>query len=753
MTTQEMIITILKNDDESSSITQLTKLVEGKLDILKMVIKTIVNQFSKENKSEYYQKLCIILTSIFKKNSSDINITELLEILKETPDEGAKRVNIIRANFGYILAMACISRSDILSFNYNMVPKFVQALFELAHKESVYRINAVCVLLDIIKNHIEDYESFMDSVFTILVHNQPKKPGNVDILYMWMEIALLFPKVSTLDVIKKPLSDEFFATFEDYLKTTAQYNIVHPIWHFLAKIDYNSFFDIVINKFLPRYTEFRHFVPFSMTAIIPYLTTEELVEKYIGNSNLFSSSLQRLPEKNIFQVLQPKIDPLLETDKIGEITKILMHFLTIPREHTFVLKIINESCSKLSDKATDYLVNEMNKNGLGFSSFKKVLWAQKLRHNVNLFIETANKATTDEERMEMLHFLAVNLYRISSNGLTWLTLLSGVEYSLSHVPESVSGVAELTNKLIDAVNITMEKIGIKKKVGYVQNDVDNLSKQLNKYANDKSNPVVSLVAQQMLKLLVPYIDASNIGCLKGQSDLLLKAIKISSLSAAALPLFFESLKDVKYKQEQKDFFNIETMRLPISSEDSYSLTSSLLAIQIDNEVEIRSTILLYLIRMMNEDEYTKLVDELTTNTFENTENKGKNMLNVTLLKHLVKESSITANDIIQKCITLAPTLSKPSQLEVLRSLISLCSESADVGNDIISDAIYAALDYEYPPTGSGKKRCEVALKWAQSLLKKLDKSIPHAKFAELTERVNNTGSRQAAQIIRQISSV
>ena len=87
----------------------------------------------------------------------------------------------------------------------------------------------------------------------------------------------------------------------------------------------------------------------------------------------------------------------------------------------------------------------------------------------------------------------------------------------------------------------------------------------------------------------------------------------------------------------------------------------------------------------------------------------------------------------------------------MRNWISECCNSGDLTSDTIADAIYAAINYPYEETNSGKKLAEAALKWADKLLKKLERDIPRDKFKSLTPIVVATGSRTAANIIRQIT--
>jgi hypothetical protein len=122
-----------------------------------------------------------------------------------------------------------------------------------------------------------------------------------------------------------------------------------------------------------------------------------------------------------------------------------------------------------------------------------------------------------------------------------------------------------------------------------------------------------------------------------------------------------------------------------------------------------------------------------------------------LISLLAKSSATVAFDVLEAVKRLSPNAQSQGKLRKIEQWVGDCCESSEIPVNVIAEAIFAALDHDYPATASGKKKAESALGWAHKLIKKIQRDIPRAIFDQLADKIIATGSRVAANILRQIS--
>ena len=192
------------------------------------------------------------------------------------------------------------------------------------------------------------------------------------------------------------------------------------------------------------------------------------------------------------------------------------------------------------------------------------------------------------------------------------------------------------------------------------------------------------------------------------------------------------------------------LKLPISREDATSIASDVInrCKLLENETakSLQDKCTNALINMLSDGEIPKLTKSQINKILLGNCDFGTN-----IIKNIIASSSQNAFDVISYLTKIALNVSGPRRLEIMRNWISECCKSGDINNDTIADAIFAAINYPYEESNSGKKLAESALKWADKLLRKLERDIPREKFQALTPVVVATGSRTAANIIRQIT--
>ena len=233
-------------------------------------------------------------------------------------------------------------------------------------------------------------------------------------------------------------------------------------------------------------------------------------------------------------------------------------------------------------------------------------------------------------------------------------------------------------------------------------------------------------------------------------ELLALAVEIPSLSAIALPMFVEHIPKLP-KSFWHDYDPNRKISFPISAEDAVSIIPNVLSrCNGKSQHGLQEKVAITLFNMVDDEKATELVKAQIDKLLQD----DKGVIGGTeVISQLVKGSPQLAYDVITYVTELAPNVERQGAQKKIQQWISDCCESSEVPATAISQAIYAALDHNYGETASGKKKAEAALSWAQKLIKKLTREIPRDIFGELADKMIATGSRTAANIIRQISNV
>ena len=751
MATVETIKALGNETNITSSVNSILKIVKDKQDLLNQCIDSLAKLISDDKNEKIRPKYLYFLTKVLSKNASNVSPAQLLESLKASiPQEGRKEQHR-RRRTAYILCLSCISRAGLLSENLSILSQYVQTLYNITLEHPFHSPQVYTILADIARANIPDADTFMDIMLPILNESQSHVGKSVDILYFWTTIGHLFSKVSMDDLLKKPLTPEYIKKYQNLLNETKFYRpSIHPIWYLFAEIDHKKLMDLVTELWVPKYKEYQSCIAYSSCVSIPHFSDEELVE-FLSNEALFVSSLSYVPDKLIIPVLQPKIQQIFDSNSPMAFN-VLISLLSIEGEHSFITKIVNEKLSKFSDEETSKLIDLLKDSS--FSSFKLLLWAQKSRTNIQdyniiskVFETAAAHIQTEQDKLDLSNFVGVCLLRMA-NGITWFTLLTGIEFSLSDAPQSINELADLTNKLIEGLNKINKTLNIKPEIKPVEGNIKSIAERLG-FMIKSPHVHIQKIAKLQLERALPYLDAETAPAIFGDGDLLRLAVKMPALCASVLPSFIEHIRDIP-NSVRTSMLEESFLRLPISREDAANIASDVVNKCKPQESEtakkLQDRYTTALINMLSDEEIQKLTTSQIDKILLNDCDYGINVIT-----NIIGSSSQSAYDVITYLTKIASKVSGPKRLEIMRNWISECCNSGDLTSDTIADAIYAAINYPYEETNSGKKLAEAALKWADKLLKKLERDIPRDKFKSLTPIVVATGSRTAANIIRQIT--
>jgi len=749
MSSSESIQKYCLSPDLLNSAKQILKIVKDKQETFKTFVNSIATLLSSDT-GGLRPNYCSVFTYVLRNCPSSTSASELIESIRTyVPDTGS---NSERNNntIAYILCLACVNHAGLLRNNFQVLVRYVQVLFDMSHKYQSFRLICYKTIVDISKNNIHDSDSFIDLVFPIIQGVDAVSPKNPDDLYLWTALYHSFQSINVSPIMQCPLTIDFFQTYEKVLFETADYRpSVHSIWTLLGDIDHNALINLMTESFQPYFNQYRSFIAYSSVVAIPHFTDKELID-YLNNQNLLLTSLRYRPEELIIPSLTSKINQLIDTG-IDTRHQIIKGLLSLKGQHSFTAQIINNHCSSLSDDQTLSLLEVLKDTP--FSAYMQLLWIQKSRINIKDYSIlpriaeiAAQVATSDEEKAELSRFIGLNIVRLTSSGHTWFYLFSGVDIPIQSNPQSFNELFVSSNQFVQGVNKVNELLNIAHRYKECEPSIQSITERCKEMLNSTYEHVHAM-SKIMIKRALPYLDEKSAMAVVNDIDFLTYAIKSPTLCTIALTQFVENADNLP-KEFWKSYDKSAPISIPISHEDALRLAPDIVAKCNGNSKHgIQESVAMALISMLDDDEQQELVRNhvkkvLTTNMI-----KG-----IQVISKLIKTSAQTSYDVLSLITSLAPSVNKPSQIDILRDWISECCDTNEIPLDVVTDAVFAAINYPCDSTASGKKKIEKALKWAQKLINKLERDVPRTKFASLTEKVVATGSRNAANMIRQLSS-
>lgn len=219
-----------------------------------------------------------------------------------------------------------------------------------------------------------------------------------------------------------------------------------------------------------------------------------------------------------------------------------------------------------------------------------------------------------------------------------------------------------------------------------------------KFLQKSQYPHLSEISNYLLKKSLLLIDPTNLTQLSSDPFLLTSAVQNPTLCFEVFPKFFETIPTLPS--------NILTdFDFPLSLEKVKQIIKIILPnCNHENQIQIAEKLL----RKISERNKILLdhFEEIILN-----DNTG-----IGIVFEVMKGNSELSIEILKKSIDLSQKAPSQKALKILRETIELGSEIAPV--DLIVDAVYSNINQNYSPTTSGKKKCEIALKWALKLTKK-----------------------------------
>jgi hypothetical protein len=258
------------------------------------------------------------------------------------------------------------------------------------------------------------------------------------------------------------------------------------------------------------------------------------------------------------------------------------------------------------------------------------------------------------------------------------------------------------------------------------------------------------VARLLVRKGLAFLEKRHVSVFGSDPELLELAVKAPALCAAALPLFVQNANNLS-KTFWKSYKPEERLVLPISASEAESVLPDILANCTGKSKQLlQEKVATTLFEMVDGDKGNEIVRAHIDAILG--DDQGK-IGGADVITELAKASSGVAFEVLTRVTELAPTIERQSGLRHVRDWISACCESSEIPVDAIAAAIYATLNREYGPSTSGKKRAEESLSWAQKLIKHVSREIPRDIFGQLAGKVIATGSRNAANMIRQIANI
>jgi hypothetical protein len=429
--------------------------------------------------------------------------------------------------------------------------------------------------------------------------------------------------------------------------------------------------------------------------------------------------------------------------------QLLKALLSIGREHSLVADIVR---TQLSEAQAHSLIDAAE--SMSFRAIVELLWTQKHREVITdlsivtgLFRAAAAKAKYPSQKQELSKFVAATMLRRTPDGQTWFALLSG------HVFPSVEVVQSL-EELIEAANETIEGINELSAILNIQPIFEPCSVSLASFLSycgalrKSAYPHWQKVSKLLMRRAIPFLDKKDAGVLASDPELLMIAVKSPVLAAAALPFFVDQVDNLP--ANFWNTFDPSELVFPVSADDAIEILPGIISkCNGHSKQNLQEKVALKLFELVDEDSASQIV----TNQIEKilTDQTGT-VGGADVISELAKASPTTAYEVLTILTELAPIVDKQAGIRKIEQWIGDCCESNEIPVDAIAKAIYAAIDRDYANSPSGKKKAESVLIWAQKLVKRVGREIPREMFGNLADKIIATGSRVAANIIRNLSN-
>ena len=756
------VIQKLCSEDLKKACSQFSGMFKDRVEALKQTIQNIAILVA-DGKNDDRPKYLFLLSDILKRSTSKIGSSEVIDLFKNSlPQEGhrvVKRARRMALAFCYV----SIVKAGYTKKNTNLLGQIIQELFDMSQENVWMKLSIYKILVDIIETDIQNEDEFLDSYVSIFDKIKEETPSSVDNFYFWLRLSLLFPKLEVSDFYKDPLSDQSFEKHLELLKKTNQTKpAIHPIWNLFAQIDAINLLSIVDEIWVKK-GQNRNLVSFACSAAVPYLALPELIV-YIENTELFEFSLSTKANKTLINVLGKRIIPIIEAADENSI-KIIRALLQIPRNHSFVNEAITKGCSSFNDKQTRFLIEKIS--DLPFQSIYSILWVQRHRLSIHdntiikdLFNIAASKASSFSEKVELSQFISKNIQRITSDGHTWFSLISEHELPSSELCSSLENLIQSTNDIIDGVNHISDQMSITPIFNHCDVTIDSFLSfisQLNKSKFHHWHNISKILIQKAIPLLGP----EQINLFTKNPNLLSLAVKDPRLVEVALPYYIDKANEFVSSQASTNsqdnespekISNQENVKFdfPISPEAAMRILPNIMSKCTGrSKNNLQEKIALWLFGMIREESAINIIKDHMKKIFD--DEKGT-IGGEKLISQLIHRSPTIGYEVITYITEIGPNFNRASAIRKMEQWIDDCCGSNEIPVEEIAKSIYCVLDHEYQSTASGRKKAENALVWAEKLIKKIQRNIPRDIFSPLCEKFINTGSRNAATIIRQISN-
>jgi hypothetical protein len=644
-----------------------------------------------------------------------------------------------------------LRKSAMLKMDFGRVTHIISALLELAVGNSWLAIASYKAIVDICEANIASEDQFIDHIFPVLAHLRDEEQ-NADRLYLWLALRKAYPHIEVGDGLEDPLSQTFLSSVVGQLDATAALlPALHPLWTVFAELDTAALLQNAAALWLEQKAH-RALISMAVTASVPYMDAPEIVG-LVENVALFESALS-IPQNEAFRrLLGARFTALIANgDDIS--IRLLQALLKIDREHSFVTGVVTAGCGQLSDAQIRSLLQTAEP--LPFKAVYQLLWAQKHRETIgdfailsDLFAAAALGARYDDQKLELSKFLAVTLLRKTPDGRTWFGLLSGHEFPSTDAAASLEALVQAANETVVGLNALSTVLRIEPQFEPLAVAVAPFVSYCAALSKGKYEHWHS-VSRLLLRKGLTFLEKSHMGVLTRDPELLALAVKSPVLCANALPLFVQNV-DKLPKSFWKGYDADERLALPITAADAEAVLPEVMAkCSGKSKLGLQEKVAVALFDMVDGDRGNELV---RAHIDAIVKDEQGSVGGSELIAELAKASSGVAFEVLTQVTELAPSVKHHLGIRRMREWIGACCESSEIPVDSIAEAIYATLDQEYGASTSGKKRAEEALSWAQKLMKKVGREIPRDRFGGLAEKFIATGSRNAANIIRQIANI
>jgi len=676
--------------------------------------------------------MAFALCHLVRKTKKHLKASEVYELSKSTLELGTETVDLRHNTIALFMAWASISRGGLFVGHKEIILGMIRIIHGYSNASFCLRSIGYQSLYTIMESCFKSTEEFKDYAFKELSGELGTvcAPPHADSFDMWLKLYKKYQGIQLKPWATSPTSSPVFRSLASVFDSTVK-NLpsIHPLWYTLAKHDSMQ----LVKNSMDNWKNAS-----GNTSIIPLIAIvaafkEVDVTNFMTILNQNIEFCRKVSNSKEYYIM---IDAaIVAAEKFLIVSPHRIVSISTAFCKCFTSKQISSFLAKLNDAQTLEVMSQIEHDGLPANI--ELLWAQLHRENIedpsiitNLFARVSQEIIQTENKQVLLTFLSHIVDTVTSNGLSWIFLLSEDENCSQIIVIDQESLLRRVLKMVSAAHKIHEKIGINDHIINEIADIDSLLVQSHSLIQSKCE-FCSALGRSIVKASLPYISFEQFKPFVSDDYLLFKSASISHLAQSTVPILLENSKTLT-----RSLRNLASqLRIDLNSEDAEKLISHIYETIKSNNSFI-SHIFVTLVGRLDLEAKTRVAKNLIKHQLAMIGKESSDF--VPTFAHAGKQEADLIFDTIKE-----NTTSEESQAVLRRYkqwLNDICTRH-EFDVDEIGHLLNKMTKITLGDKRSDRKRQEEALGWLSGFIKLQKRSIPLFEMNETLKSLDNSPSK------------